>query len=209
MLWYEKTTVSSYSLLICQYVTLPLFRYSAFHFITLVFSSLVKQILQRIVIRWEASFPLFLSLVSYLPSLSLSLSRSSYSPRAFFPSIKNQIFSFHRLVWIASFLQPGSIRIHPLHNQEVVTEDSTLSHWAWERGSERKRERETEKTIFPTVLFSFPAHHFPFLLFIFVDALAFNWCSVQFSLFGLIGSLADSCVFGNSLLNCFLDLLVT
>ena len=141
MLWYEKTTVSSYSLLICQYVTLPLFRYSAFHFITLVFSSLVKQILQRIVIRWEASFPLFLSLVLYHP-LSLSLSPSSYSPRAFFPSIKYQIFSFHRLVWIASFLQPGSIRIHPLHNQEVVTEDSTLSHWAWERGSERKRERQ-------------------------------------------------------------------
>ena len=88
MLWYEKTTVSSYSSYICQYVTLPLFRYSAFHFITLVFSSLVKQILQRIVIRWEASFPLFLSLVLYHP-LSLFLCHPPHIlPELFFLQLK-------------------------------------------------------------------------------------------------------------------------
>ena len=55
-------------------------------------------------------------------------SRVCFLWRLRFLSNKSQIFSFHRLVWIASFLQPGPIHIHPLHNQEVVTEDSTLSH---------------------------------------------------------------------------------
>ena len=143
MLWYEKTTVSSYSnLSICHFTTVQILSLPLHH------SGLQQsgQTNSSTNSHQVGGFISSLSLTRFIsPSLSLSLSPSSYSPRAFFPSIKNQIFSFHRLAWIASFLQPGSIRIHPLHNQEVVTEDWTLSHWAWERGSERERERERER----------------------------------------------------------------
>ena len=147
MLWYEKTTVSSYSLLICQYVTLPLFRYSAFHFITLVFSSLVKQILQRIVIRWEASFPLFLSLVLYHP-LSLFLCHPPHIlPELFFLQLKIK-FS----VFIVSFGLPPSFSLARF----TFTTQSRSRHRGFntkplsvrERLREKERERERQRKLF-------------------------------------------------------------
>ena len=142
MLWYEKTTVSSYSLLICQYVTLPLFRYSAFHFITLVFSSLVKQILQRIVIRWEASFPLFLSLVLYHP-LSLFLCHPPHIlPELFFLQLKIK-FS----VFIVSFGLPPSFSLARFAYIHYTIKKSSprIQHKAIERERETHRERERDR----------------------------------------------------------------
>ena len=184
MLWYEKTTVSSYSLLICQYVTLPLFRYSAFHFITLVFSSLVKQILQRIVIRWEASFPLFLSLVLYHP-LSLLLCHPPHIlPELFFLQFKIK-FS----VFIVSFGLPPSFSLARFAYIHYTTTQSRSRHRGFntkplsvrERLREKERERDRENYFsYCFVFISCSPFPIPLIYFCWRSSFQLVFSSVQF-----------------------------